>query len=78
MAKPTRAPSSPLDDEVIYNTIFESVMSQRLKPGTKLPELSLCELFKVSRATVRKVLQRLAHDHIVELRPNRGASVGQR
>lgn len=59
----------------IYNTVFESVMTQRLKPGTKLPEASLCELFDVSRATVRKVLQKLAHDHIVELRVNRGAVV---
>lgn len=59
----------------IYNTVFESVMTQRLTPGTKLPEASLCTLFGVRRATVRKVLQTLAHDHIVELRPNRGAVV---
>lgn len=70
-----KPPSSHDSDEMIYRTIFESVMSQRLKPGTKLPEASLCTLFNASRATVRKVLQRLAHDHIVELRPNRGASV---
>lgn len=71
-----KATSSGTDgEELIYATIFESVMTQRLKPGTKLPEASLCELFGASRATVRKVLQRLAHDHIVELRPNRGASV---
>ncbi len=44
-------------------------MQQRLAPGTKLPESQLCELFGVSRSVVRKVLQRLAHDHIVELRP---------
>ncbi|HSW18583.1 MAG TPA: GntR family transcriptional regulator [Ramlibacter sp.] len=59
----------------VYNAVFESVMSQRLAPGTKLPEGSLCELFGASRATVRKVLQRLAHDHIVQLRPNRGAVI---
>ena len=59
----------------IYRTVFDSVMSQRLAPGTKLPEAALCELFGVSRSMVRKVLQRLAHDHIVELRPNRGAIV---
>jgi DNA-binding GntR family transcriptional regulator len=57
----------------IYRAVFESVMSQRLKPGTKLPEAPLCELFGVSRSVVRKVLQKLAHDHIVQLRPNRGA-----
>ena len=35
----------------------------------------MCQLFGVGRSVVRKVLQRLAHDHIVQLRPNRGAIV---
>lgn len=59
----------------IYRTVFESVMNQRLKPGVKLPEAALCEHFSASRAVVRTTLQKLAHDHIVELRPNRGAIV---
>lgn len=59
----------------ICQTIFDSVMGQRLAPGTKLPEAALCELFNVGRTTVQKALQRLAHDHIVVLRPNRGAIV---
>lgn len=59
----------------IYHSVFEGVMNQRIAPGTKLPEQALCELFSVNRATVRKVLQWLAHDHIVDLRPNRGAVV---
>jgi len=65
-------------DEVearMYRTLFESVMNQRLTPGTKLPEAALCELFGTTRSVVRKVLQRLAHDHIVQLRPNRGAII---
>ena len=37
--------------------------------------MALCELFGVGRTVIRKVLQELAHDHIVELRPNRGAAV---
>jgi DNA-binding GntR family transcriptional regulator len=61
-------------EATLYRAIFESVMQQRLAPGTKLPESQLCEIFGVSRSVVRKVLQRLAHDHIVELRPHRGAS----
>ncbi len=83
LAAPPPAPGLPgmrTGDGVetrIYNTVFESVMTQRLTPGTKLPEASLCALFGVRRATVRKVLQTLAHDHIVELRPNRGAIVAQ-
>lgn len=59
----------------VYRAVFDSVMSQRLAPGTKLPEAALCTLFGVSRSVVRTVLQRLAHDHIVQLRPHRGAIV---
>ncbi|MBV7482278.1 GntR family transcriptional regulator [Bordetella sp. BOR01] len=59
----------------IYQSVVSGVMSQRLRPGTKLPEAALCELFGVGRSIVQKVLQRLAHDHVVELRPNRGAIV---
>lgn len=59
----------------IYQTVFERVMSQQLAPGTKLPESALCQLFNVGRTTVQKALQKLAHEHIVELRPNRGAMV---
>ncbi len=76
--RPAGALASAEGDDVetrIYRSVFESVMSQRLPPGTKLPEAPLCELFGVSRAVVRKVLQKLAHDHIVQLRPNRGAIV---
>jgi len=59
----------------IYARIFAGIMDRRLTPGTKLPERELCELFAASRSLVRRVLQRLAHDHVVELRPNRGAIV---
>ncbi len=65
----------PADETPIYKAIFDSVMNQRLTPGTKLPENELCEAFGASRSLVRRVLQKLAHDHIVELRPNRGAIV---
>ena len=70
------ASEAPQDVETrLYRAVFDSVMCQRLPPGTKLPEAALCTLFGVSRSVVRKVLQRLAHDHIVQLRPNRGAIV---
>ena len=66
---------SSAGDERVYRTITESVLSQRLVPGTKLPEMPLASLFGVSRAVVRRALQRLENDHLVELRPNRGAIV---
>jgi len=66
--------SSETEDR-IYDAVVQSVLRQRLKPGTKLPEAALCELFGVGRSMVQRVLRRLAHNHVVELRPNRGASV---
>ena len=62
-------------DQRIYDSVYGAVMRHRLPPGTKLTEASLCELFHVSRTLVRKALLRLAHDHILELRHNRGAVV---
>ncbi|MDN8618597.1 GntR family transcriptional regulator [Variovorax ginsengisoli] len=77
--RPSGALSSPEAGEHIesriYRTIFDGVMNQRLAPGTKLPENLLCDLFHVNRSVVRKVLQKLAHDYIVQLRPNRGAII---
>jgi DNA-binding GntR family transcriptional regulator len=62
-------------DQKVYDAVFEAVMGQRLPPGTKLTESALCEGLELSRAVVRMGLLRLAHDQIVELRPNRGAAV---
>lgn len=59
----------------IYRAVVNAVMSHRLPPGTHLGEADFCELYQVSRTTVRKALQRLAHDRIIELRPNRGAVI---
>ena len=70
-----RAASANDTEERIYQAVLQSVLGQRLTPGTKLPEAALCELFGVGRSLVQRVLQRLARDHVVELRPNRGAVV---
>ncbi len=76
-AKPAGKRGTGGVDRKIYDSILKAVVSQRLPPGTKLTETSLCDLFSVSRTTVRKAIQSLAHDHILELRPNRGAIIAQ-
>lgn len=65
----------PKTNEEIYERILSSVLEQRLHPGTKLAEGRLAEIFAVSRARIREVLARLAHDQVVELVPQRGAFV---
>jgi len=53
------------------------ILNAELKPGTKVPEKHLCELFGVSRTPLREALKVLASYGLVRLEPNRGAWVTQ-
>lgn len=64
-------------DEAIYRNLYAAIVENHLEPGTKLPEDTLAEVFGVSRTSIRKVLQRLAYERLVDIRMNRGASVAQ-
>ncbi|MEK7753056.1 MAG: GntR family transcriptional regulator [Acidobacteriota bacterium] len=66
-----------LDEDAIYERIMAAVFEHRLPPGTKLGEDKLAGIFGVSRARIRRVLLRLAHEHVVTLEPNRGAFVAK-
>jgi DNA-binding GntR family transcriptional regulator len=61
----------------IYNRIWLSIAERKLKPGTRLKEEQLADIFSVSRARVRQALAALEHDGLVTLVPNRGAFVAQ-
>jgi len=61
----------------IYERIYNAILEHRLPPGTKLVEERLAEIFGTSRARIREVLARLAHEQIVELFPQRGAYVAK-
>ena len=68
-------PAGQRQDDFIYHQVFDAILAQRLLPGTKLTEDDLADIFGVSRTMVRRALLRLSHDRIVDIRPNRGASV---
>jgi DNA-binding GntR family transcriptional regulator len=61
----------------IHARIHAAIVEQQLPPGTKLREESLCEIFGVSRTLIRRVLQRLAGEQVVEAWPHRGAFVAR-
>ena len=67
------APRMP--EDAITASILAAVAAQRLPAGTKLGEQALSDLFQCHRANVRRALTSLAAQHVVELRPNRGAFV---
>jgi DNA-binding GntR family transcriptional regulator len=61
----------------IYNRIWLSIVERKLKPGTRLKEEKLAEIFSVSRSRVRQALSALERDGLVTLIPNRGAFVSE-
>jgi len=61
--------------EAIYRSVSEAIVEHRLKPGARLREDALADVFGVSRTGIRKVLHRLALEQLVTLTPRRGASV---
>ncbi len=61
--------------QAIYHALRSAILEQALRPGMKLPEDTIGEQFGVSRTLVREALKQLAIEGLIELKPNRGASV---
>ncbi len=59
----------------VYKHVYEAILEQKLAPGTRLSEESLADIFGVSRTIVRRSLLKLAHEQVIQLRPNKGAIV---
>lgn len=63
--------------EEICERIWLAIAERRLRPGTRLKEEQLAEIFDVSRARIRQVLVALERDGLIELVPHRGATVAE-
>lgn len=61
------------DEETVYRVLSDALLSARIAPGAPLREVALAQVFGVSRERVRKVLQRLGAERLLDLIPNRGA-----
>ena len=75
------APGAPIADESdglrIQKLLALAIYEHHVRPGTKLPEIDLCRIYATSRGVIRKVLDRLASEQLVDLVPNRGAFVAR-
>jgi DNA-binding GntR family transcriptional regulator len=56
----------------IAQRVVESILARRVKPGDRLGEKELAELFGVSRTLVREALMQLQARGFVEVRPRQG------
>ncbi|WP_347309728.1 GntR family transcriptional regulator [Defluviimonas sp. SAOS-178_SWC] len=61
----------------ICDRVWLSIAEKRLRPGTRLKEEELAEIFAVSRARVRQALAILEGDGLVTIVANRGAFVSE-
>ena len=62
-------------DQLVYDALFDAMLSGRLHPGQRLAEMQLCKDFNVSRTVVRQALRRLSELRVVDIVPNKGAAV---
>lgn len=67
----------PITAEEITTQLSEAVHEHRLKPGAKLREDEVSEVFGVSRTIVRQALRNMAFDGLLTIEKNRGASVSK-
>ncbi|NNC23484.1 GntR family transcriptional regulator [Salinisphaera sp. USBA-960] len=75
-AHQSRKTSQTIDAENrIYDSIRHAVLVQKLHPGTRLPELTLSEIYGINRSIVRRALVRLDNDRIIVMRRNQSAMV---
>jgi len=83
MAKAAEVSAQPrvkragISDERVHQNLYKAIIDHRIAPGTALQEDALARAFEVSRTVIRKALQRLAHERLVELVPNKGAFVAK-
>jgi DNA-binding GntR family transcriptional regulator len=70
-----RTPAPVSSTQRIVASITTAIAERKLRPGTKLSEQKIADLFKVSRTLVRQALNQLSRDQLVVLEPSRGAFV---
>jgi DNA-binding GntR family transcriptional regulator len=70
---------SPVPRQQLHDTVVDHlrrfIVEGVLEPGRKLNERELCETLGISRTPLREALKVLASEGLIEISPNRGASV---
>jgi len=65
---------APLHKQVAAS-LRRMILEGELGPGARVPERVLCERFGISRTPLREALKVLSFEGLLELHPNRGATV---
>lgn len=76
-SEPQEGADSDVLVQSVYQQIKEAILSNRLRPGSKLTHQSLAEMLGVSRTPVRESLERLYQEGYVTRIVNRGHFVAE-
>lgn len=72
---PGATSSGPEAEERVVSAVVEAVLNHRLAPGMRLIERELQNVSGANRSAIRNGLLRLAQSGLVELSPNKGATI---
>ena len=61
----------------VVRKLMTAIATGTFKPGQRLVELQLCDLFSVKRSKIREALRKLEHDGFVKITRNVGAVVAK-
>jgi DNA-binding GntR family transcriptional regulator len=61
--------------EYIYNKIRNAITYNQLKPGERLIEKNLCEIYEVGRTPLREALSQLHIEGYLDFYPNKGVTI---
>jgi GntR family transcriptional regulator len=71
-----RLATEPLKTQKVYLLLRDRIAGGYFSPGSRLPgEPALANLYSVSRVTIRRALDRLAAEHLIDKRPGSGTFV---
>ncbi|MGO4852323.1 GntR family transcriptional regulator [Phaeovulum sp. W22_SRMD_FR3] len=77
---PIASPAAPADEnsvDQVTRLIREDILSGRLRPGDRLKTAELAQRLGFSTMPLREALRKLEGEGLVEIEPNRGATVRQ-
>src|SRR5690349_17159429 len=58
--------------EAVYAALRRAIIRCELRPGQQITEGELAERFGAAKATVRVILNRLAHERLIQILPREG------
>lgn len=65
----------PTTADLVFERLHDGIVSMQLLPGTKLSEVEVAKRFGVSRQPVRDAINRLSHQDLVLIQPQKATKV---